>query len=53
MNRGKASDVALDVKAQDGTVFTDALDENYNVTARNGKLIVAMGENKARMLIKK
>ncbi len=53
LNRGKASDVALDVKAQDGTVFTDALDESYNVTARNGKLIVAMGENKARMLIKK
>ncbi len=53
LNRGKAQQVVIPAAQFEGTVFVDALDDSFQVTATNGKLIVDLGENQARMMIKK
>ncbi len=53
LNRGKAQQVVLPAAQFEGTVFVDALDDSFQATATNGKLIVDLGENQARMMIKK
>lgn len=53
LNRGKAQQVVIPAAQFEGTVFVDALDDSFQATATNGKLIVDLGENQARMMIKK
>ena len=53
LNRGKAQQVVIPADQFEGAVFVDALDDSFQATATNGKLIVDLGENQARMMIKK
>lgn len=53
LNRGKAQQVVIPAAQFEGAVFGDALDDSFQATATNGKLIVDLGENQARMMIKK
>ena len=53
LNRGKAQQVVIPAAQFEGAVFVDALDDSFQATATNGKLIVDLGENQARMMIKK
>ena len=53
LNRGKAQQVVIPAVQFEGAVFVDALDDSFQATATNGKLIVDLGENQARMMIKK
>lgn len=53
LNRGKAQQVVIPAAQFEGAVFVDALDDSFQATAANGKLIVDLGENQARMMIKK
>lgn len=53
LNRGKAQQVVIPATQFEGAVFVDALDDSFQATATNGKLIVDLGENQARMMIKK
>lgn len=52
LNRGKAQQVVIPAAQFEGAVFVDALDDSFQATATNGKLIVDLGENQARMMIK-
>lgn len=53
LNRGKAQQVVIPAAQFEGAVFVDALDDSFQATATNGKLIVELGENQARVMIKK
>lgn len=53
LNRGKAQQVVIPAAQFEGAVFVDALDDSFQAAATNGKLIVDLGENQARMMIKK
>ena len=53
LNRGEAQQVVIPAAQFEGAVFVDALDDSFQATATNGKLIVDLGENQARMMIKK
>ena len=53
LNRGKAQQVVIPAARFEGAVFVDALDDSFQATVTNGKLIVDLGENQARMMIKK
>lgn len=53
LNRGKAQQVVIPAAQFEGAVFVDALNDSFQATATNGKLIVDLGENQARMMIKK
>ena len=53
LNRGKAQQVVIPAAQFEGAVFVDALDDSFQATVTNGKLIVDLGENQARMMIKK
>ena len=53
LNRGKSQQVVIPAAQFEGAVFVDALDDSFQVTVTNGKLIVDLGENQARMMIKK
>ena len=53
LNRGKAQQVVIPAAQFEGAVFVDALDDSFQATATNGKLIVDLGANQARMMIKK
>lgn len=53
LNRGKAQQVVIPAAQFEGAVFVDALDDSFQATVTNDKLIVDLGENQARMMIKK
>lgn len=53
LNRGEAQQVVIPAAQFEGAVFVDALDDSFQAAVTNGKLIVDLGENQARMMIKK
>ena len=54
LNRGKAQQVVIPAgQFADGTVFADALDSSFQAAVSGGQLVVDLGENQARMMIKK
>ncbi len=54
MNRGNSKEIVLDASNfAEGTLFKDALDDNYTVSVQNGRLTLELGTLKARMMLNK